>query len=54
VNDNDTERWIAMARVILEHVKVNNEPALDFMDRVLIALPSPNLVLTDQTDRSER
>lgn len=35
----DDARWNAMARVILERVKINDEPALDFIDRVLIELP---------------
>lgn len=41
--DNDTSRWISMARVILANIKVNDEPAIDFIDRMLIALPSPNI-----------
>lgn len=44
----ESERWAAYARVILEKVRVNGEPALDFIDRVMIALspssadPSPS------------
>ena len=36
----EIERWAAYARVILEKVSVNGEPALDFIDRVMIALPA--------------
>lgn len=48
---SDAERWAAYARVILERVKVNGEPALDFIDRILISIPTgpPQ----DPTDRSE-
>lgn len=35
----ESERWATYARVILEKVRVNGEPALDFIDRVMIALP---------------
>jgi hypothetical protein len=36
----EEERWTAFARVILEQVQVNGEPALEFIERVMIALPS--------------
>lgn len=49
----ESERWAAYARVILEKVRVNGEPALDFIDRVMIALPpsSDDLVQGDAKPR---